>query len=308
MIDKGDVLLQQDVASMDYKQLAAWIDDCRNVVVRSDSTPYEEYIADVGLFCKAWAQVYDQNKKALDGKMERALRYLHFIKRCSYRIRAGGKTHTFTLHEASPNAPYYKNLMSEVSKNFKEIDYVYEELFANKEEHRTNIGTYVKKRHFMKRVYDIQVFQDGSLIEAESMDEFMKNCESKQTTLIAVPREYHASYEQCLLDFGITVSPFKAFISKDKWEQEFGKKFFVNLSLALELSFKNAEIFMKYNGCSLTDSMRKFDIVCEKALRIGFGRDYAIALIDRWNVELQKELGAKFVPIPNLTLQERKKA
>ena len=308
MIDKGDVLLQQDVASMDYKQLAAWIDGCRNVVIRSDSTPYEEYITDVGLFCKAWTQVYEQNKEALDKKMERALRYLQFIKRCSYRIRAGGKTHTFTLQEVSPNAPYYKNLMSEVSKNFKEIDDVYEELFANKEAHRTNIGTHVKKKHFMRRVYDIQVFQDGSLLEAQTMEEFIKNCENKKTTLVSLPKKYHMSYEQGLLDFGITVSPFKAFISENKWEQEFGKKFFVNLSFALELSFKNAEIFMKYNGCSLSDSMRKFDIVCQKALQIGFGRDYTIALIDRWNMELKKKHGTGFVSIPNLTLQERKKA
>ena len=138
------------------------------------------------------------------------------------------------------------------------------------------------------------------------MEEFLKNCESKKTIIIPDRREYHASYEKRLLSYGINKTLFKSFISEEKCEQEFGKKFFVNMSLILEFSSKSAETFMMYNGYSMADSMRKFDIVCQTALQMGFGRDYTMALIDRWNVELSKKHGDDFVPIPNLALQKAK--
>ena len=41
-------------------------------------------------------------------------------------------------------------------------------------------------------------------------------------------------------------------------------------------------------------------MICEKTFRIGFGREYTIALIEKYNAELEKRFDV-FKPMPNIT-------
>jgi hypothetical protein len=89
-------------------------------------------------------------------------------------------------------------------------------------------------------------------------------------------------------------------------EKEFDKKMFVNIAFALALTFSNAEKLLNYNGYTLNSVERQFDVVCSKAVKIGFSREMVIALIDKRNEEL-KEKNMKYNLIPNITKINRNK-
>ncbi|GEM_PF-6829064 len=49
-----------------------------------------------------------------------------------------------------------------------------------------------------------------------------------------------------------------------------------------------------------------FDIICEKAFRIGFSREYVIALIDKYNADMAKQF-LNFAKVQNITKTKKKK-
>jgi hypothetical protein len=109
-----------------------------------------------------------------------------------------------------------------------------------------------------------------------------------------------SSYLNALEDYDIAKTNYTDYMSVVSAEKAFDKKFFVNLAFALSLPYNYAENLLYYNGFSFIDSVKMFDIICEKAFRIGFGREYVIALIDKYNSDMKKKY-PNFAEVQNIT-------
>ena len=102
-------------------------------------------------------------------------------------------------------------------------------------------------------------------------------------------------YQEQFKENGISKTVYSKFLSKQTWEQDFDKKFFINLGFLLSLPYSMLNTLLSYNGYSLNASTRKFDEIMDRAFKIGFGRELAIDLIDFYNFEMLDEYGTKIV-------------
>ncbi len=56
-------LFNIDISKKNYMELADWLTDCRNVVIRENYDTEEEYISDVARFFEQWEYFYEQNEE-----------------------------------------------------------------------------------------------------------------------------------------------------------------------------------------------------------------------------------------------------
>ena len=66
---------------------------------------------------------------------------------------------------------------------------------------------------------------------------------------------------------------------------------FVNIGFMLELPFDMLNTLLSFNGYSVDKSGRVFDMVIDRAFKIGFGRNLAIDLIEYYNGKLREKYG-----------------
>lgn len=167
----------------------------------------------------------------------------------------------------------------------------------------------VSTQLFNDIVVYVRVFNDkGKQIKAATYKEALKLCEQeKNYTVEVVRKKKKVGYYQSFKEYDIATTVYTEYISPNYCEQEFNKKIFINLSFALCLNKTDAEKFLKFNGYSISNQTRQFDVICEKSFRIGFGREYTIALIDKFNEEIKAKYPVCKL-IPNITKNRKTNA
>ena len=328
----------EDITKYNYIQLADWIERCRLVVnwdrYNSWEKTREEYLADLEGFCKEWEahyqwheETYKRNSVYKSEKFKKALLYIQFRKRVSFVFDFG------TAKRVEPITAYENQTYSMLKSRKIEEEYMRvwndtcglrEDIFVsdeNKPIEMLGIDKKTKKpkrRTYKEKIDDIfreQIFCDWEIhiralknrrkLLTESFEEFLETCENDSEYEIKVEvRPKKRSYKDALDERGVQHSTYHQWQTDYQCEIDMDKKFFVNMCFALVLPLSMAEQLLELNGFSIRNSKRQFDIICEKAFRIGFDRDMAIDLIEKWNDEKiyeYEDKGKKYKPVPNLT-------
>lgn len=328
----------EDITKYNYIQLADWIERCRLVVnwneyIRLEKTR-EEYLADLDGFCKEWEahyqwheETYKRNSVYKSNKFRKALVYLQFRKRVSFIVDYGKtkETQSISAYEKQTNRLYMKK---QVEESFQKIWHTHyelvEDIFVPDEEKPVEllevdaetgkpiIRTYKEKidRIFSEQLFcewevNIKALKNRKKLYTESFDDFVKTCNDDNEYEIKVEvRKRKRSYKNAIEDMGITHTTYCQWQNANECEKDIDKKIFVNMCFCLCLSLPLSEQLLGYNGFSIKNSKRQFDKICEMALRIGFDRQMAIDLIDKWNFEKSDDYmskNKKYLPVPNLT-------
>ena len=305
-------LFEKDIKTMGYKELAAWIVACRNVVQREQFNSADDYLESVSRFCLEWSEHYRQNTSTYKSdKFNMALSYIRFIARQKYRLDCGDFKQDISCCDLSEENIGYRSILSELQDDFSAEHRAIAKIFKkeNRSTYKAELDELIKNRLFTIDRYQVRVFDDrGQWIKAATMSEFVNKCKEQKYHPVVKPQKLHSSYQAGLAEYGVTRSAYADFVSENNCEQEFGKKFFINLGFALNLNYTNLSRLLLFNGYSLDpeNSARKFDIVCGIAFQIGFSREYTIALIEKWNRELSRKYSAKYKPIPTLEVMSKK--
>ena len=292
-------------------QLAEWLTACRTFIQRGNYDTYGTYLETVAAFCWEWENHYQQHKRQYESeKFKKALHYAqiqeHF--KCYFDFFDGKEPIDVAYSMLQQSVfveklkPLFEELEQTSSDSYKQI----QAIFEDKERYKERLHEVISQQVFNDTKIRVRAFTDnGKWIKAASFKEFLDKCE-KQNYLIetdkkrTVKRSYAAAIEQ----YDITTSVYQDYINDSTKEQEFDKKLFVNLAFALGLNATTAETLFKWNGYSIYDSIREFDAICRKAFKIGFGREYMIALIDKYNMELAARYKT-FKPMHNITKNKR---
>ena len=177
------------------------------------------------------------------------------------------------------------------------------------------VGKLLERNNYRIKIFNtinfkksIRYLKDGKKqLKAATYKEALQLLENERNYEVAiVSQPKKVGYYQVFKEYDIAPTVYTEYQSQNTCEQEFNKKTFVNLAFLLCYNIHDAERFLRYNGYSIRNRVRQFDMICEKAFRIGFGRDIAIALIDKYNLEKSKEFEV-FKPIANLTKHRKAK-
>lgn len=186
-----------------------------------------------------------------------------------------------------------------------ECDEVFKSCFKDKENFKVRLNELICNFYFYKYNSRIRVFIDDKWFKTATYKDFLNKCEKNENyTIKPENKKSYGSYLKALESYGISKTIYLDYMSVDKAEKAFDKKIFINLAFALSLPLRYAEDLLYYNGFSIIDSIKTFDTICETAFRIGFGRDYVIALIDKYNADMKKSF-PNFVEVRNLTKSKR---
>ena len=306
MINWHCELFEQNLSEMNYMQTADWIVACRSFIQREHYDSYEQYSDILELFCDEWEEHYKQNTSFYKSeKFKKALYYISFKNRTTLIFDYGeGK-------EKMP-IPTYANMQSiffergkaitEIKRSFSDD---YDNILAifadeNKEKYKVLLHKVISEQQFNELDIQARVLKDGRRLKTTSYNDLLKELEDGRNyeldyTRRVRQRNYNAALENC----GIRKSIYSDWQNERKCEKDIDKKFFVNLAFALALPLREAERLFNYNGYTVASKIRQFDIICEKAFRIGFSREMAIALIDKKNIEFASS-PLKYIPVPNL--------
>lgn len=325
----------EDITKYNYIQLADWIERCRLVVSKQKYIEMqktdEEYLNDVFGFSEEWAEHYRQNESVYKSdKFKKALLYIQFRKKVSFKIQYGKSTKEVESFDVSA----YENMMSSIFKkkrieeeftkvwnsDLARIDDIFKDDWEKPEsalERDSKTGELIRQTYKEKIAYIVanQIFADteikvrafvkGKKINAMSYEEFLKICEESDGYEIRTEsRRKSVNFNQALENQGVTKGLYHHWQNKYQCEKDIQKKFFINLAFALAMPLSLAEQLLERNGFCLKPSERKFDEICEKALRIGYSREMTIALIERLNMINAKaafEDATEYFLIPNLT-------
>ena len=264
------------------------------------------YLTAVADFCGAWEAYYLDNKRFYETeKFKKALLYLTYKDRLSCYIDYGSDKERVPVdgyQNFLQSSIFAERIIDEIGKVSFTPTYNYvESIFKDKAHYKKRLHEAIKNQYFNGITVQVRAYADnGAWIKAVSFDDFIKGCEKQKYNLICEERKRKANYSVAFAEYDISKTVYSDYMKDSTCEQEFGKKFFINLAFLLNLNATNAETLLQWNGYTMKQSTRAFDKICEKAFRIGFGRTYTIALIDKYNSELQAS-GKAFKPMPNLT-------
>lgn len=307
-------LFEKDISILSYRELAEWIISCRQFILKSNFGSVEEYQNSVYAFCHEWQEHYNQNEKIYKSKnFEKAILYIGRKDKLRFKVDFGkGKEDiTESILTNTMSVAFIEKAKKIADDKFdediKKVDEDLKQCFKNKAEFKNNINSQITGFNFNKINSRLRVFKDNKLVRASSYKELLEQCENLHNYEIkAEDRTSSSSYLNALEKFDIPKTNYTDYMSIVKAEKAFDKKFFINLAFALSLSYNYAENLLYFNGFSVLDSVKMFDIICEKAFRIGFGREYVIALIDKYNSDMKKKY-PKFAEVQNITKTKKKK-
>lgn len=302
-------LFEQNLSAMNYLQLAEWIIACRTFIRCESYDSSEQYLAMVEMFCTEWEAHYQQHKRLYETeKFKKALCYIQFKHQLKcYVDFANGKKAIDTAYNLLQQSIFSEPVLKEIDNSFTAYYTDIQAVFSDKTRYKERLHNVVVSQAFNGANIRVRAFTDGGRwIKASSFQEFMDNCEKQRYNLEADQRRTTKnSYIAAFQEYDISRSVYGDYIHSTTEEQEFGKKFFINLAFLLGLNATNTETLLKWNGYAMKESARKFDAICQKAFFIGFGRDYTIALIDKYNAELEAT-GRAYKPMPNITKIKRR--
>lgn len=305
------------ISQYTYIELAEWIIKCRQVVLQSHYNTIEEYQNKVYDFCMEWEKHYEENEKIYKGsKYKKALLFIGRKDKFNFKIDFGqGKedvTKSILSNEIS-SFPVFSEKTEKIAVNtynedIKKVSEKLKQCFSDKENFKNNLNEIITDFYFNKNDSRIRVFKDNKWIKSSSYKEFLEQCEEfSNYVVINEDKKSYTSYLNALEDYDIAKTNYTDYMSIIKAEKAYDKKFFVNLAFALSLPHDYAQKLMHYNGYSFINSIKEFDIICDRAFKIGFGRDYVIALIDKYNADMKMKF-PKFAEVQNITKTKKKKS
>ena len=304
-------LFEQDVTEMNYMELADWITACRSVVLECNFDNHESYVAAVDMFTKEWEEFYRQNASFFTNKHKRvkkALAFIGYTQRLSYEFDYGEKSSaTYTDFKNIHQNDLSEGGIKEIEQDFMESYEVIKNIFSAEDGYKSRLHDAVLDQAFRCSNIKVRAFKNGAGVKAASYKEFIEKCEKEKYYFEFIAKHKKNSYKDVFKEFDVSTSVYSDFISENKCEQEFGKKFFINLGFALSLNLTLVEQLLNYNGYSIKNKSREFDKICEKAFRIGFGREYTIALIDKCNQEIADKY-AVYKPVPTIRKEKKSNA
>lgn len=312
-IDGGGVdmkcsLFEQNLSAMNYFQLAEWLIACRTFIRRENYDSNERYLSMVEMFCAEWEAHYQQHKRLYETeKFKKALCYIQFKHQLKcYVDFSNGKEAIDTAYNLLQQSIFYEPVLKEIDNSFTAYYTDIQAVFLDKTRYKEKLHNVIVSQAFNGANIRVRAFTDGGRwIKASGFQEFMDNCEKQSYRFETDQRRTTKnSYIAAFQEYDISRSVYGDYIHSTTEEQEFGKKFFINLAFLLGLNATNTETLLKWNGYAMKESVRMFDAICQKAFYIGFGRDYTIALIDKYNAELAAK-GRAYKPMPNITKTKR---
>lgn len=307
-----DLFNLEEFTRFNFLELAEWIIKCRQFISRINYDTDEDYQNEVFLFCEEWEEHYKQNENVYKSdRFKKAILFIGRKDKISFVIDFGNGQEDIIEFFSNMHSTVFKKEVEK--KEFKvlndDLDYYNKILkicFDGKKEFKTNLGKIISEFYFQRHTHQIRAFRDGKWFRTSTFKEFLDECEKVENYVIVTERKkQYESYFKALEAYDIPSTIYNDYMSMAKAEKAFDKKIFVNLAFALSLPYAYAKILLRYNGFSVTDSIRKFDEVCEKAFRIGYGRDYFIALIDKYNADMKKVI-PNFIEVQNITKGKRK--
>lgn len=292
-------LFLEDVSKMNSDEIAVWLKKCRKEVKREKYNEYEDYIKDVASLCMDWENHYEKYKSTYDSKkFKKAILSLGVLER-KYNINCDGKLEEiekpvfFDILSSKKEIPEF----NKIKKDFDFLEYcdMYSEDHST-DEHKLsfyNADDYKPMFIFALQQllsnccsYEIRVLRDKKLLKGLSYKQLMEELEKdKNLTIRTYSKKICNSYFKELEKYGVRSSAFSEFINPLQEQKHFEKQLFINICFACSMPLSVASVFLQYNGYSVENSTREFDKICEKSFRLGFPREYAMALIERYNNE-----------------------
>lgn len=151
----------------------------------------------------------------------------------------------------------------------REKNEAFKDCFSNNENFKTKLNELISGFYFNKTTSRIRVIKDNKWFQCPSYKEFLKECEKIDNyELIVEPKNSYSSYLNALEDYDIPKTTYTDYMSPIKTEKAYDKKFFINLAFVLSLPYAFAKNLLYYNGFSFKDSVKHFDIICERSLKI----------------------------------------
>lgn len=305
-------LFEKDISKYTYIELAEWILKCRHVVSKSAFNEIGDYLNSVYAFCHEWEEHYQQNEKIYkSNKFKKAILFIGRKDKYKFVVDYGkGKEDVTDIVYSNMQSSIFKKKVDEIAfetlnDDIFECDEVFKSCFKDKKSFKNKLNDLICDFYFYKYNSRIRVFTDDKWFKAATYKDFLNECEKNGNYTIKLEnKESYGSYLKVLDSYGISKTIYLDYMSVDKAEKAFDKKIFINLAFALSLPLRYAEDLLYYNGFSIIDSVKVLDIICEKAFRIGFGRDYVIALIDKYNADMRKNF-PNFVEVQNITKSKR---
>lgn len=298
-------LFEENLENKNYMELADWLTSCRNMVLRENYNSHADYLYAVDAFCGEWEEFYRQNEDFFKKKAERfkkAVLFASYKKNITCTADYGTKEviPSDTFQNLSQSF-FGERLIDEIDQDFSKAYELVKAVFAYEDGYKSRLHEVILEQVFRYCSIKIRAFDDnGAWIKTATYKEFIEKCEKQKYNLILETKYRKNSYYKIFDEFDIPKSVYADFISLNACEQEFGKKFFINMGFALSLNLSLVEKLLNFNGYTIKDKSRQFDVVCEKAFRIGFGREYTIALIEKYNAELEKQYDV-FKAMPTIT-------
>lgn len=303
-----------------YIELGLWIIKCRQFVLKpDDDKEIKNYQNQVYTFFCEWEKHYDKNKKVYESvKFKKALLFVGRKGKLRFFIDFGKEKHDITdvfYNSLQNNAVKYspltdktkKLIIENLNEDIFETDRELKDCFLNKDTFKSKFDKLIRKQYFYEIQTNIRFFKNEKWLKAASFEEFISVCENIDNYDIeAETKRRYSSYIEAIEMYDVPSTIYNDYMSKYKSEIAYDKKVFINLAFLLSLPKSYAKKLLCFNGYSITDSIRLFDILCEKAFRIGFGRDYFIVLIDKFNDDRQEQ-SPKYVQIQNITKAVRNK-
>ena len=309
-------IFNENLRGDNFMQIADWITECRNLIVRDKYDTDEQYIEAVADFCEEWQRHYEEQTDAYESEeFQKALVYITFRDRSTASVKYDGlkklpvdiSTYAKLLQFPFERRESMRLIGKEFQTYYNKLLKIFDESNAD---YKNSLNTLLFKERFHEQDLVIDAYFVGENLYAATYEEYVARCKKvrengKYCVQIGKATKKTSAYA-ALESFGVARTVYSDFVSYNNCEKDYDKKMFVNLSFALGLSYDLAEQLMNFNGYTLNSRGRTFDKVCSLALRCGFSRDMTIALIDKENAVLKKKF-SPYTPIPNLTKNAKKK-
>lgn len=304
-------LFLEDISKMSSEEISVWLKKCRKEVKKEKYDKDEDYIKDVASFCMDWENHYNKYKSTYESrKFKKAILSLGVLEQ-KYNINCDGKLVElekptfFDILSSQKALPEFNKIKK--GFDFLELCDIYSEVHSTAEHKLSFYNADDYKPMFIYALqellssgcsYEIRVLKDRKLVKLpykQLMEELEKD---ENLTVKTYKKECCNSYFKELEKYGIRSSAFSEFMNPLQEQKHFEKPMFINICFACSMPLSVASTFLQYNGYSIENSTREFDKICEKSLRLGFPREYAMALIERYNNEHKDK--SSFKKIGNL--------
>lgn len=291
-------LFLDDISKMNSDEIAVWLKKCRKEVKKEKYDKDEDYIKDVASFCMDWENHYEKYKSTYESKkFKKAILSLGVLEQ-KYNINCDGnlveleKPAFFDILSSQKALPEFNKIKK--GFDFLELCDIYSESHSTNEHKLSFYNADDYKPMFIYALqellsrgcsYEIRVLRDRKLVKLpykQLMEELEKD---KNLTVKTYKKECCNSYFKELKKYGIRSSTISEFMNPLQEQKHFEKQMFINICFACSMPLSVASVFLQYNGYSVENSTREFDKICEKSFRLGFPREYAMALIERYNNE-----------------------